>query len=682
MPESVASFDELHRRLKGSSFDGLGTKALSRRAPDGFFVEPQFDVIEDRSDATITLLSARGAAGKSTTANELSRLLGAPVWRLQDDDTASSSLVELVFSRHLDTLDWKSKLSEMDQPLLIIDSLDEARARVSASSWSEFVNALKVAARTGLRLLLLGRTLTLEDIGAQLEGEKLGIAWFEVSHFDADAQVQYVDARVSASKHSVDVSHAMYREARDSVLSALRAPLEGNGADRFVGYPPVLEAVVALLLEQRNYQAVVRDFQSSNPSSRAVVLYDILQKIMGREQTKLAGWAPSLGLREAEVYTEDEQAGWLLYATEGTRQPSLDHIADEADKQRYCEETEEFRLDHPFLNDGRWASPIFQAYVLTLTFDEAPVEALRAAGHASGMLFELFSVAYREELFINEAQFAALHTSLMSGQQHSAQAAASISQEDEILRGDFFLGEFGGDATAVIRFSLIPDRSGLVVLQGPLASLTVDVTCDVHVPVQRDDVTLGPDLSITAGTISIDGVSAAFGRRDSSDGGPEVLISAADGIGLPANIAPPPPHTSVLEIESPVPLGYPWTDYVIKASPEESSSTIDARVARFLDRLMDLTRSHGHSGPRAAFFHKLKGRQALKGEALAEALGVLEQKGVINLTGDMIFYSEDWEKYRYYSKTNGGLAGSGQAGVWRPILEEITKALQGRIDRQ
>lgn len=677
MSDAVATFDELHHRLKGSSFDGLGTKALSQRVSDGFFVEPQFDVIDDTEDAAITLLSARGAAGKSTTANELSRLLGAPVWRLQDDDTASSSLVELVFSRHLDTLDWKSKLFEMDRPLLIIDSLDEARARVSASSWSEFVDALKVAVKTGLRLLLLGRTLTLEDIGAQFEGEKLGIAWFEVSHFDVDAQAQYVDARVGASKHPVDVSQGMYREARDAVLSALRAPLEGDGADKFVGYPPVLEAVVALLLGQKNHQTLVKDFQSANPSSRAVVLYDILNKIMFREQTKLAGLATNLGLQQAEVYTQEEQAGWLLHKAEGAQRPSLDHIADGASKQRYCEETEEFRRDHPFLNEGQWASPVFQAYVLTLTFDEAPIAALRAAGNASGMLFELLSVADRGELSINEAQFAALHTSLMSGQQHSAVAAASISQEGDTLQGELSLGEFGAETTAAVRFSLVPDTAGLVVLSGPLASLTVDVMCDVHVPAQRDDVVLGPDLSITAGTISVDGVSAAFGRRDSSEGGTEVFLSAVDKIKLPTNIAPPPPHTSALEIESSVALGYPWTEYVTKASSEESSSTVDPRAARFLDRLMDLTRSHGHSGPRAAFFHKLKGRQSLKGEALAGALGVLEQKGVVHLSGDMIFYSEDWEKYRYYSKTNGGLAGSGQAEVWRPILEDITKDLQG-----
>lgn len=678
MADDVATFDDLCARLAGEPLSGKGTDALAVRKPEGFFVKPQFDVIQRPEGAGVVLLSARGAAGKSTTADALSELLGAPVWRLQDETTASSALVSWTLAKHL-SMDWMAELPEMDRPLLIIDSLDEARARVSASSWSEFVDALIQAVKTGLRLVLLGRTLTLEDVGAQFEGDDLDVAWYEVSHFDADAQVEYVDGRIgAASKGSIDVTQATYRAARDAVLAALREPLTGGGddiADKFVGYPPVLEAVVALLLDKRNHQAVANEFQSSTPSSRAAVLYKILEEITEREQGKLGGVARNLGLVPVNVYTPQEQAAWLLNALEGSAQPDLGYMADEEQRTRYIEDSAEFRDSHPFRDEGKWASPVFQAYVLTLTFHQAPTSALLAAGEASGMLFELMSVANTEKVAVDETQFAALHASLLSGQRYAADAAVSISQEEESIPGGAFsLGDTRSES-ATMDFILEQATSDVIVLHGPLTNLTVDVDCNVRVPARRDDVVLGPDLSISARSIVIEGTSTAFGRRDGGEEGNEVFLGVSKKITLPPTITPPPPRVSTLEIECPAALAYPWTEYA-RTVTQEPLPDVDARVPRFLDRLMDLTRAHGHSGPRGAFFHKLKGRQALKGENLRAALEVLKAKGVISaVTGDMIFISEDWEKYRYYSKTNGGLAGSTHLDVWQPILEAITGVL-------
>ncbi|WP_188668743.1 hypothetical protein [Tersicoccus solisilvae] len=567
-----------------------------------------------------------------------------------------------------------AELPQMNRPLLIIDSLDEARARVSASSWSEFVGALIRASKAGLRLVLLGRTLTLEDLGAQFESGDLDVAWYEVSHFDAEAQITYIDARVAGSKHPIDTTQVTYRAARSAVLTALREPLaDASSAEKFVGYPPVLEAVVALLLDHRNFQAVADEFQSSSPSSRAEMLYKILDKIILREQEKLADVALDLGLRPEDVYTPQEQANWLLNALEDAASPDLSHIADDQQKARYIEDTEEFRRDHPFRDEGRWASPVFQAYVLTLTFHEAPISALVDAGDASGMLFELMSVPNAEKLDLDERQFAALHRSLLSGQRYSADAAVSISEEETMVGGTFSLGDSKVESST-IDFILQRANKEVVVLHGPLTNLTVDIKCDLHVPAHGDDVALGPDLSMSARSITIEGTSAAFGRRDSGEEGDEVFLSVTEKCALPPTIAPPPPRSSTLEIESPTPLAYPWTDYVVAVQPEVLPN-VDPRVPRFLDRLMDLTRTHGHGGPRATFFHKLKGRQALKRESLNAALQVLSGKGVIYLAGDMIFYSPDWEKYRYYSKANGGLDGSIHLGVWKPIMEDITEAL-------
>lgn len=674
MPAGEVDFEWLVQRLHGMPLEGVGTSALAVRETEGFFVAPRFAVMENMGTAPIVLLSARGAAGKTTVANELSHRLRAPVWRLQDDSGVSKASVHSTLVQHLNVVDPLLSLKSLESPLLIVDSLDEARSRVSATSWSEYVDALLEAVAHGLRLLLLGRVRTLEELWVALVDGGAQPDWYEVSHFDRLARTAYVDSRARLRGPRTDTTSAVYRDARDAILLALSAPMIDDDADRFVGYPPVLDAVAQRLVDNPNFIAITNEFSSLRTTSRTAVLKRIIEELLLREQIKLAPAARDLQLDPADVYTPREQAAWLLHDLESAPEPVVLSDSTTAQRVDYYDRLRAFREDHPFRNDRDWSSPVFQAYVISEEFDRAPRESALRAGRASGLLFELLCGEGSDDLLLDEAQFAALHASLLAGQWQSADASVSINSDESRFEGEF---ELGSDSKVrTIPFLLVTEDAGVVTLRGPLTNLTVEVDRDIHVPALGEDVILGPDLHLHGASVLIEGNRVVFGRRDDEQGAADVEIQAAAGLVLPPIIAPPLPRRGVVEIAPPpgAHLGFPWSEYREQSVP--ALKGIDERAVRFLNKLMNLTRAHGHGGDRAVFIKKLEGRQGLPTPEFRAALDCLQSRGVVYLSGEMVFVHSAWEPHRFSGKSVPGQRSLQDVmDVWRPVLEDITRVI-------
>lgn len=675
MQKDEADFEGLVERLQGETLSGFGTSSLSVRSPEGFFVPPRFTIMEEQPDSPIVLLSARGAAGKTTVANELSRRLDAPVWRLQDDSGVSRASVHSILVQHLKAVDPFTLLDSLTRPLLIVDSLDEARSRVSATSWAEFVDALLDSTRHGLRLLLLGRVRTLEDLWVALVDGGVQPAWYEVSHFDPQGRVSYVDSRVRLRSGRTDTTSMPYGRARDAILGALSAPMIDETADRFVGYPPVLDAVAQRLVDNPNYIAIDNEFSALRGTSRTSVLKRIIEELLLREQTKLEPLARDLLLQPSSAYAPKEQAAWLLHDLEGAPEPLALPDSTPAQRQEYLDCLKAFREDHPFRNDRDWASPVFQAYIASEEFDRAPRGAILKAGRTSGLLFELLCGEGSEELLLDETQFAALHASLLAGQWQSADASVYISSDESRFEGGFEISSDGDNRS--IRFLLSTRSAQAVSLEGPLTNLTVEVDRDILVPSEGGDVILGPDLHLNGASVLIEGNRAVFARRDHDFGAADVELQATMDLTLPPAIVAPLPRTGTVEVSPPpeMHLVYPWSEYRAQSLP--ALAGIDERVVRLLNKLMNLTRSHGHGGDRAVFIKKLEGRQGLPTPQFRAALDSLLRHGVIYLAGEMVFVSPDWEAHRYSGKTVPGQRSLQDVmSVWRPVLEDMTRAIR------
>ena len=381
--------------------------------PIGGFIEPHFTIESASENPQVVLVSARGAAGKSTTASQMSSILGYPIWRLENDFAVSNSSIHSLLVGYLSSPDPMKLLSEMERPALIIDSLDEAKARVSATSWTDFVASLIEYSKVA-NLILFGRTQTILELGADLQSENIGCSWYEISHFDNLGAGQYVDAR--ASKVGIDVTLTAYTGARDALIGALSTADLGDESDRFVGYPPVLDAVAGLLDADRNFLGVKNRYEDQfEASNQTRILVQIVTELLERERRKINPLATDLGLGpESDCYSSHEQMLWMLSTLGGSEPPDLKYFADPTQRVEYSNRIRTFIDDHPFKNGGKWSSPVFRAYACASNIDLVTEGELLAAGHESGLLFDFF-VELALDKIIDEQQFAALHSSLIAG---------------------------------------------------------------------------------------------------------------------------------------------------------------------------------------------------------------------------------------------------------------------------
>ncbi|WP_396659126.1 hypothetical protein [Microbacterium oxydans] len=679
----MTSFGELVDSLRGSGFSGSATEAFAIPTESGFFVDPVLVPKDGMSNlgADIILVSARGAAGKSRTAAELALRLEAPLWRLEKDAAVGKAALPLALNSYLGTVDALSVLGEREQAALLIDSLDEARARVSPQSWDEFLEAISDAAARGLTMVLFGRDRTLEEVWLKLTDEGRSIAWLEVSHFPATSQKRYIDGRVQERDASASISGAYYEAARDALLAALAGSVNDGSAETFVGYAPVLDAVATVLLDEQNHYKLAQEFAAKTGGSRHIeVLRDILYELLKREQGKLSQLAADLGLDPNVAYTPQEQVDWLWHDIAGTPEPALSAINDPAREFEYRKQLRSFLEQHPFRSERQWASVVFQAYAAADRLDgDLPANVLLAVGNSSGLLFDLVSAAANgARMILDETQFAALHSSIVAGESVGSAATVTAADSADIgLTGRMEVTRPSGQVS--LEFMLIPADAAYVALSGPLESLTVSTEGGVRITSLDSGRMIGPDLFLKCESLRIDGNEARFARTTSSgsDETTDVRFEVAGAeLTLPPIISVSPPVDAFeLAVLDNVPLVFPWIEYRASLENDEAIDP-QSRSIRFLSKLQNLARTHGHDDGRATFFMKLQGRQPIKADKLRAVLTFLERKGTVRLQGDLVFLTSEADEHRFSGKARPGQRTiQDEWEYWGPIVEGLESVL-------
>lgn len=684
--DAQLSFPELVSALGGGGFSGNSQSSFRINDDESFFVNPELLVREDFGDlgSSVLLVSARGAAGKSRSAEELSQRLGAPLWKLEKDKAVGATSLSFVLGRYLDVADVESALARLKKPTILIDSLDEARARVSGTSWAEFLESVAENALHGCRFILFGRERTLEEVWLSLLDVGISLAWLEISHFGPNERLQYVDGVVSRRSNNNSVLKGQYYQAaRDAVLDSVVSSVPGQAAQAFAGYAPVLDAVAAVLLREENHFSVSKTFGTSSGGTRHLEeLQHILDDLLTRDQGKMGPVAIQLGLDPSSIYTPEEQIDWLCHDLEDGPEPDLRHITDPKVRHDYIESVRPFLDDHPFRSEARWASTVFVSYVASKRFGTTiNGQRLIEVGNDSSLLFD-FVALESDQLIIDEWGFAALHASITAGEFSGALAAVTASEIDD--------GEHEG-AMSLVRsgvpaqenFILLPESSQTLRLFGPLQGLTLWTSGEVKIPGRDTPIVLGPDLFLHCRSLSVEGSTVEFAHRalpttefGDSTGTVIIEVETAD-LELP-NVIAREPFDGAFELRVPedMALRYPWVNY---REELELPNRVDPndRAVRFLKMLMNLTRAHGHPGERGAFVMKLQGRQSLKGEEFRAAIDVLKRRGIVRSAGDMIYINEAYEPYRFSGKTR-----SGQRLIehvwdfWSPIAKEIAEHIR------
>ncbi|WP_433371077.1 hypothetical protein [Streptosporangium sp. CA-115845] len=649
---------------------------------ESFFVNPELLIREGLGDlqASVLLVSARGAAGKSRSAEELSRRLGAPLWKLERDTAVSATALPFILNRYLETADVDSVIRAMTRPTMLIDSLDEARARVSGTSWSEFLQSLADVTHLGCRFVLFGRERTLEETWVSLDDAGVSLAWLEISHFGPDERLEYVDGVVRRrSKESV-LRGQYYEAARDAVLNSVVNSVAGDVSGAFAGYAPVLDAVAAVLLREENHFLVLKTFQTAQGGTRHLQeLKHVLEHLLARDQQKMKPTAEDLGLDPSLTYTPEEQIDWLCHDLERGREPELAYITDPKVRRDYVERIRPFLEDHPFRSEGHWASAVFTAYAASKRFGTTiDGQRLVTIGNDSSLLFDLVALE-SDDLVIDEWGFAALHSSVTAGEFSGAVATVTAYEVDA--------GEYEGEmsllragVSAQKGFTLLPESDHVLRLYGPLEDLTVTTSAEVRILARDTPTVLGPDLYLHCGALSIEGMSVEFAHRAAlateAEASPDMVIIEVEtgALTLPSLIARDP-LSGVFELRVPegIALHYPWVNY---RQPLDTPETIDLndRAVRFLKMFMNLTRAHGHKGERGVFIKKLQGRQSLKGEAFSAATRVLDRRRIARMSGEMIYLREEYEQYRFSGKTQDGQRLIEDVwDFWSPVAKNIAE---------
>ncbi|WP_162903924.1 hypothetical protein [Leucobacter sp. wl10] len=678
------AFTDLAADFIGAGLSGTSTDAFGVPVAAGFFVDPVL-VFKDGFESlgsNIVLVSARGAAGKSRTATELAFRTEAPLWRLERDAAVSRAALPLKLNSYLSQVDALASIDASGrQPALFVDSLDEARARVSGQSWDEFLDSVSDAAARGLRIVLFGRDRTLEEVWVKLADAGQEVSWLEVSHFPPESQRAYIDARVRDRDSEADIDDQQYVRARDTILAALAGSVDDSTAETFVGYAPVLDAVAELLRREKNHYKLMQEFESESGGSRHVeVLRKVLVGLLERDQRKLAPLASDLGLDEAAIYTPAEQLVWLWHDLTGTPVPDLGAISDSAKRHDYQIKVRQFLDDHPFRAERNWASAVFEAFAAAERLDQGvPTSTLIEVGSHSGLLFDFVASASTDDmLLVDEGQFAALHSSILSGE--SAGSAAMVSASS--IGGDEFEGvmEVSRPSGAIsLSFSLVSERTGELALVGPLEALTLTTSESIRIPPTANGRVIGPDLFLRCGALSIEGADARFARAAPDTGGDVVEVRVevtSSSVSVPPVISVHPlPDSFEIAVPETTSLVYPWVQY--RASlPTEDEIDVRSRAIRFLSKLQSLARTHGHRDGRATFYMKLQGRQPLKSEQLRAVLDVLVSSGAVRLDGELVFLTDQADEHRFSGKGMTGQRTIEQEwDYWGPIVSAIERVL-------
>lgn len=659
--------------------DGIAQRAFGVHKAVEAFVPPTFRIVEPSEESVITLVSARGATGKSTVARQLSAETKKPLWCLDDDLNVSADALDSKLRRYLDGGDPDTWADEVAGAAIIIDALDEARIRVSGRSWDEFITSIIAAGHRGLRFVLLARERVLEDVWLSFSDGGLEPCWLEISHFDREQRQAYVDSQVRAK--GGDPSTEKYAEARDAVMAALEGTVVGPDSEAFVGYAPVLDAVVALLAKA-NLMAVKNSFTTESYDRRSVsVLVRVLTSLLKREQRKTAKFVEQLGLDDSLAYAPDEQLAWLAHELLSADPPALDWCPVGA-RAEYADHLRPFLEDHPFRSENHWSSPVFSAYVAAQRFgDPAIRESLRSVGDATGLLFEFVSHDGQTEL-IDEWQFAALHASLLAAEWHDVEAVVALAGDapaDEIASATgelILLSDEKMERRA--DFELVFEKATQLKIMGPTASLAVDLPAKVTIDSGQSSVTLGPDCYIRCAELQIRGDNVQILRRAQS---PQerlveeasVTLEATMRFSCEAALSATSVDSFELHVSDEQRLPYPWVSYVRPLEPVVTEP--DQRAARFLGRLMSLVRRHGRK-EMAVFDKKLEGVQSIKGGDFKQVLAELENMGVVSVEGSLIVLRDDWVAHRFDGKGRPGMASlEDKMDVWRPVLDRIAAVL-------
>lgn len=477
MADNTISLYKLRNKigsLKLDAFDYSINQTSSLRLIDNSnpkYVEPIFSLqassTEEASfdEATIILISAAGATGKTSLTQHLSYELKAPVFDLSEHDpVASNSLTGLLYNSMdlSDFTDYSTKL-KTGKATMIIDALDEGFLKTTVDGFYAFLDNI-VKMSTGAQnipFVLLGRTNIVELVTLYLESKGVKVALLQIEPFTVDAAKSFIDKHVSSDSKTKFTEQ--YNAVRDYIVDAIEGFFKNQSEInhkqylQFIGYAPVLLAISTLLNDNNNYHALLEDLRSNNRRNIQLVI-DIIERILKRDKeekidkillpTLNAGRDTSfIELALKNTYTIEEQCMRLLSKQLGEEyNPSI--TGDTYFDVEYNKQIKSWLDEHPFLSNGKIQNVVFESYIIAKLIEKEQYKDyvylyLQSRFRNAYMLFYIFEELVNSDRIVDKDFISYLFDSLkaLDKKGHYSTMELTLQSSDQVT------GDLEGELT-------------------------------------------------------------------------------------------------------------------------------------------------------------------------------------------------------------------------------------------
>ena len=349
------------------------------------YQEPNLSVqgLDCVNQPKLVLISAAGAVGKSTLTEYLSAKTGMPVLDLALNKPVGDCTLTGILAEVYDFSEVKRAIESGNQGILI-DALDEGYMKVSDEAFFSFIDdLLKYTNGTAQStpFILLGRTNIIQIVKDELFRRKLEILHLKIDPFTENQAKEFLYRHIIGEEKGKYQSP--YKETVDYLIKSIQGFFKSQGQidqttyENFIGYAPVLLAIVELLSGQNkenattNFIAILNDLKKQN-SKNVQLLIDLIEKILDREHQKVQNqliklistkYSEHIQEEAKRCYSIEEQCVRLMTWSFGFEESICD-IPDENFKLKYEEGLKSFFEEHPFLTNGGLNNVVFESYVL------------------------------------------------------------------------------------------------------------------------------------------------------------------------------------------------------------------------------------------------------------------------------------------------------------------------------
>ena len=612
--------------LPGWSFVTTGRDAFVEAPLE---LSHQFGQDDDPENADLILVSAPGAVGKSTLAQQIAyRTNSVYVDLAVAGPVGANTLSGGLFRSGLLT-GWQNGTTA-----LLIDGLDEARLRVTPDAFDEFLRDVALSASSrSLPTVLFGRTRAIEEAWLVLDDEHVTTAVVEIAYYDRDTARAFVQARI-ASQLPEDPHHAVRRDAADLLLTALREQVDADG-DRFAGYAPVLVAVAENVATESNPAALVQTIKTGH---EAITLHSVVDGILGREHKKLLSLPFEDDGLAQRLYQRDEQLNHLVSQQYGVVSPTLTIPMSNRDRHTYEQALKTWVPEHPFVGGAEHSqSAVFDAVIASHALSDAKVSnaALDRELNRGAAANPFLSVFYPTGVDIPPEHIGVVYSSVRARLALGEGASLSISETESgtPTRGstlDIEISLFGpnGNTAESEQRKFESDSNAAIRIGSHLAD------ADLVVPTRRVEigkqtaVTLVAPVSIECSEIrfSADRLIAETAPRESYS---TSVFLQADVASVSLSSAPIVRGQASLAVSWPQARAYPWTH--VAGEVERVTSPGVREGLRRLRRFVTACRAGG-KGKLARFKGKIESPRMIKGVGDA-VLQAMVRERILTLQG-------------------------------------------------